>query len=375
MQESVFLAILPQEGGSGTLISLLFYLPFILLFLYGQKFQMQMSLFEISGIIKQLEKMKNYARKETIKVLTENGVKLEDAERHLDIMANYVTIMPNNMDPAGIVSKVDHILNVREAKWMKQVKKIVPNADEPTSMNIANLIEATAALDTVYRIVRHFYLLGKRTGNVYLIIQLQMILSLVMLEVRAYLNAIFAFVNGFPIGDGIGPLIAFKMTRKSKNKIIDISHETIVKKTELKGRIVYGLKAKGPGGNVGKPGEGIKNLVEKNKGKIKLIIMVDAALKLEGEKVGQVAEGVGAAIGGIGVEKFKIEAIASKYNIPLHAVIVKQSLNDAISVMRKEILDSTDDAIDKITQIILENTKTKDIVIVAGIGNSIGVAQ
>ena len=43
--------------------------------------------------------------------------------------------------------------------------------------------------------------------------------------------------------------------------------------------------------------------------------------------------------------------------------------------MRKEILDSTDDAIDKITQIILENTKTKDIVIVAGIGNSIGVAQ
>ena len=103
--------------------------------------------------------------------------------------------------------------------------------------------------------------------------------------------------------------------------------------------------------------------------------MVDAALKLEGEQVGQVAEGVGAAIGGIGVEKFKIEAIASKYNIPLHAVIVKQSLNDAISVMRKEIFDSTDDAIDKITQIMLENTKTKDIVIVAGIGNSIGVAQ
>ena len=56
MQESVFLAILGEEGGSGSLISLLFYLPFILLFLYGQKFQMQMSLFEISGIIKQLEK-------------------------------------------------------------------------------------------------------------------------------------------------------------------------------------------------------------------------------------------------------------------------------------------------------------------------------
>ena len=34
--------------------------------------------------------------------------------------------------------------------------------------------------------------------------------------------------------------------------------------------------------------------------------MVDAGLKLEGEDSGYVVDGVGAAIGGVGVEKFKI---------------------------------------------------------------------
>ena len=35
--------------------------------------------------------------------------------------------------------------------------------------------------------------------------------------------------------------------------------------------------------------------------------MIDAALKMEGDKTGSVVIGVGAAIGGIGVEKYKIE--------------------------------------------------------------------
>ena len=48
-----------------------------------------------------------------------------------------------------------------------------------------------------------------------------------------------------------------------------------------------------------------------------MLIMVDAAGKLEGEDVGEIAEGVGAAIGGPGVEKYKIERAAIENNIPL----------------------------------------------------------
>ena len=38
-----------------------------------------------------------------------------------------------------------------------------------------------------------------------------------------------------------------------------------------------------------------------------MVIMIDAGLKLEGELVGEVSEGIGAAIGGPGVDAYKIE--------------------------------------------------------------------
>lgn len=126
---------------------------------------------------------------------------------------------------------------------------------------------------------------------------------------------------------------------------------------------------------MGKPGDAIEHVVNENKGKIATIIMIDAAAKLEGEEVGEVAEGIGAAIGGPGVDQFKIEESILKYHIPINAIIVKEDIGDAVSPMRKEIFDAVDKAIERIKQVILERTKEGDTVIIAGVGNSIGVGQ
>ena len=67
--------------------------------------------------------------------------------------------------------------------------------------------------------------------------------------------------------------------------------------------------------------------------------MIDAALKLEGEKTGAVAEGIGGAYRGIGVEKYQVEEVATRFDMPIYAVIVKQSVQDAITIMRKEIAE------------------------------------
>ena len=103
--------------------------------------------------------------------------------------------------------------------------------------------------------------------------------------------------------------------------------------------------------------------------------MIDAALKLEGEKTGEVAEGIGAAIGGIGVDKFKIEEAATNSNLPVYAIVVKQSLVEAISLMTKEIAESVDTVHDIINRIIEERTKPNDKIIIVGVGNTIGVIQ
>jgi len=108
---------------------------------------------------------------------------------------------------------------------------------------------------------------------------------------------------------------------------------------------------------------------------LNVIIMIDAALKLEGEKTGEIAEGVGAAIGGIGVDKFKIEEVSSTHKVPVYAILVKQSLLEAITVMRKEIAEASDKVQVLVNRVIEEKTKEGDKVLLAGIGNTLGVAQ
>jgi hypothetical protein len=64
-----------------------------------------------------------------------------------------------------------------------------------------------------------------------------------------------------------------------------------------------------------------------------------------------------------------------KNKIPLNAIIVKQDLGDAVSPMRKEIFEAADTVITRIKRLILERTKKGDTVIIAGIGNTIGIGQ
>jgi hypothetical protein len=203
--------------------------------------------------------------------------------------------------------------------------------------------------------------------------QLQMILPMGMKEAEAYASALKAFAYGRPIGDGVGPLIAAKLMHGYE--IRKLPKDCVMATVPYEGRTALVLKAEGPGGNVGKPGDAVEFVIEENEGKIASVIMIDAGLKLEGESVGEVAEGIGAAIGGPGVDQYKIEDKLTKYKIPINAIIIKEDIGDAVSPMRKEINDAVDKAIDRLRTVILERTKEGDKVIIVGVGNSIGVAQ
>jgi hypothetical protein len=99
-------------------------------------------------------------------------------------------------------------------------------------------------------------------------------------------------------------------------EIAKLPKDCVVASVPLEGRTALIMKAEGPGGNVGKPGDAIETVIEENEGKIAMLIMIDAGLKLEGELVGEVSEGIGSAIGGPGVDAFKIEEKLVKYKIP-----------------------------------------------------------
>ena len=368
---------LAQFPGGGDTISwilnLLFYVIFIVFIFYGQRIQLYVMLREVEGSLYKLKYIKDEGRRIAIETIKEIGKPQTDPAARVDRFLEYFTIQPQSLDPAGVVWKLEHILDVRDTRFKDEVKLMAPAADEVHTNNLENTLEAAMALNYIYKVIRHYYLLGKKTLSLYIIMQIQMMLPLVMREAEAYASALKAFAYGQPIGDGVGALVAAKLMHGYPTR--KIAKDCVVATVPIEGRTAYVIKAEGPGGNVGKPGDAIKTVIEENEGKIATIIMVDAALKLEGERVGEVAEGVGAAIGGPGVDQFKIEESILKYRIPINAVIIKEDIGDAVSPMRKEIVDSVDQAIERIKQVILEKTKEGDKVIIAGAGNTIGIGQ
>jgi len=345
---------------------------FISLF-YGQRLQLHIWLKEVEGSLYKLKYIRDEGRRIAIEAIKEVGKPQTDPTPSVDRFLEYFTIVPQSLDPAGIVWKLEHILDVRDARFKDEVKLLAPSADETQVNNLENTLEAAMALNYIYKVIRHYFLLGKKTLSLYIIMQIQMILPLVMREAEAYASALKAFAYGQPIGDGVGALVAAKLMHGYP--IRKVPKDCVVATVPIEGRTAYVIKAEGPGGNVGKPGDAIKTIIEENEGKIATIIMIDAALKLEGEEVGEVAEGVGAAIGGPGVDQFKIEETILKYRIPINAVIIKEDIGDAVSPMRREIFEAADKAIERIKQLILEKTKEGDKVIICGVGNTIGIGQ
>ena len=367
--------LLQWPGGDtfSQILSILFYVIFVVFIFYGQRIQMYVMLREVEGSLYKLRYIKDEGRKIAIETIKEIGKPQTDPSVRVDKFLEYFTITPQSLDPAGVVWKLEHILDVRDVRFKDEVKIMAPSADETQTNNLENTLEAAMALNYIYKVIRHFYLLGKKTLSLYIIMQIQMILPLIMKEAEAYASALKAFAYGQPIGDGAGALVAAKIMHGHETR--KIPKDNVVATVPIEGRTAYVIKAEGPGGEVGKPGDAIKTIIEENEGKIATIVMVDAALKLEGEEVGEVAEGVGAAIGGPGVDQFKIEESILKYRIPINAVIIREDIGDAVSPMRKEIFDSTDKAIERIKQVILERTKEGDKVIIAGVGNTIGIGQ
>ena len=353
------------------LLMLIWILPIILFIFYGQRIQLQVTSGEIKKSIKKLDGYKIEARTELIEFVKKNMQPKEDPTKRIDRFLEYFTIMPVDMDPNGIVGKVRHIVRSREDYSRNHVKSISPDTDDIVLSRVLTLLEIATSLHMIHKIINHMYLTAKKQNNYPLILPLQMILPFIMEEAEAITKAIPAFKQGQPVGDGIGPMVVGKMMLDTNKETV--AFETVSSEKEYEGRKLVMLKAEGPGSTVGRPGDAVEYLISKEKPDI--IIMVDAALKMEGEDSAITAQGFGAAIGGIGTERFQIEEIAAKNTIPIFAIVIKQSVKEAITLMTKEIANQAENVRNQIEEMIQENTKPGQRVLLIGVGNTVGVPQ
>jgi hypothetical protein len=325
-------------------------------------------LFKLEKSAQALEKMSDKAAKNVMKKI--NKKPDSKLKRSVNRFLEFFVISPVNLDPYGIVKKLEHLVDLEKDRFKYFVNQVAPKLGPEQKANTMMGLSGAISLYTLTKLVRHFVELIKQTKSINLAMLLQMQLPLIERLAKALFHGTEALANGWPVGDTIGPYTTATLIGNSKIKEMD--DETVVCRKKYKKRDIIIVKAKGPGGRTGNPGRIVEKIVKREK--IAKIITIDAALKLEGEKTGTIAEGVGVAIGGIGVEKTYIENTAVKKNLPLDSIIIKMSQEEAITPMKKEILNS----VPVVTQALdaaIDRTKEKGKIIVVGVGNTSGVGN
>jgi hypothetical protein len=349
----------------------IFFLISIFLAPHMMGFQARLGLKQLRKSVGELEGWAKESRRVALREVTKHGKPKRDVEKEFDNFLEFFAITPVDEDPAGVIHRLEHVLDVRKKRFEGVVARLAPKADPEAAANLEMALEGAMASHILFRLVRHFTLLAEKTKSYQLVMLLQMQLPFLKEYGEAFMDATKTFAAGKPIGDGVGPITATWLIGKARCR--EPVEDTVYAETKFDGRKLLVVKAKGPGGRVGKPGELIKRLVEQHR--VNRIIMVDAALKLEGDTSGQVVDGVGAAIGGPPTEKYKIEQIAVKRNVPIDAIVIKESFKEAIRPLNKRLASAAEAAVERVKQAVRERTKPGDVVIVAGIGNTIGIGQ
>ncbi len=353
---------------SGLLSNLIYLgLFFVFIFFYPRIMISQM-MFSLERTVNTLEKWTNEGKNIVIKKITKKPSK--ELREAVNNFLEFFRIEPVNIDPYGVMKKIEHLDVLSDERLKYFAKNIAPKFDTEAQADIVGGLSGAITLHQIAKIVRHYVEMIRKTKNLQLALVLQMQLPMIEKLSRAMLYATEALSNGWPIGDSVGPLVVAHLIGDSHVKEFD--DETLYVQKNLFGKQVIIVKAKGPGGRLGKLGRVVEKL---SKGKkIAKIITIDAALKLEGEKTGSVAEGIGVAIGGSGVDRSYIENVSTQSRIPIDAVAIKMSQEEAVMPMKNEIFNSVNHAM-KVVEENLKRTRGHGKIIIVGVGNCSGIGN
>ena len=349
------------------LLMLVWVLPLILFVFYGQRIQLHVTSGEIQKSIRELDSLRRGARAELAGYVRSCTGRDEGAA--LDSHISGFAILPVGIDPAGLVGKMRHVLRSRESATRRSIRSIDGMGGDEAE-RAQTLLEAASALRSAYMAVNHMFLTAKRHRNYPLILPLQMALPSLMEEARALRAGMSAFRRGQPVGDGIGPLVVGRMMLGLEKS--EPAPQTSMASTEIEGRRVVLLKARGPAPTVGRLDDAVCSVFEGRR--VDAVVTVDAALRYEGQESAEIEEGFGVAMGGAGTERFAIEEAATKAGVPVRAVVVRQSVREAVTLMTRQIAESAGEARVRVRGAVLLSEPGQTVLVV-GVGNTSGVPQ
>jgi hypothetical protein len=289
----------------------------------------------------------------------------KESRPKIDRFTEFFVIEPSSLDPFGIVRKVDQLVRQTENRFSEFVDETAPALSALDKKQLNYSLRAAIGLRQIAKIVRHFVEMAKKFKNLQIAMIIRMQMPMIERIAEGEFRGVEAFVKGWPVGDSIGPLAAASLMTKAA----PIAEDMMMGTATIEGRKAYVIKAKGPEPSLGRVDEAIAKITKKHK--ISRVITIDAAQKLEGEKTGGVAEGVGFAMGGP-AQREMIEGALLEKKIPIDGIVVKVGMEEAIIPMRKDVFNALPEVHSFIKSAIRRVPKGGSAIII-GVGNSIGI--
>ena len=157
--------LMGMSDDSNPLMMLLWILPVIIFIFYGQRIQLFITSGEIKKSIDKLDLFRNESKKELISYLKNNLKPIPNIESKLDRLFEYFTIMPVDIDPNGIMPKINHLIRSREDYTRNQITLLFTEIDKISVTKVQNLVEIVTTLQLMHKVTRHLFLTAKKQKN------------------------------------------------------------------------------------------------------------------------------------------------------------------------------------------------------------------
>ncbi|MBI2583221.1 MAG: DUF1512 family protein [Candidatus Aenigmarchaeota archaeon] len=329
-------------------------------FIMYPRLMLSQAIWQLEQSARKLEAMSDRAN-----VLATKKSGNRNAKKDIDRFTEFFVIEPSSLDPFGIVRKIDQLIRQTENRFHEFTDSIAKGKSWQEKRELDYALRAAIGLKQLAKIVRHFVEMSKKFKNWQLALLIRMQMPLIEKIAEGEFKGAQAFMNGWPVGDSIGPLIAVSFLKKSK----PIAEDVVAGEETIEGRRCVILKASGPVPSLGRIDEAIERIFKKHK--IAHVVTIDAAQKLEGEKSGSVAEGVGFAMGGIGQREI-IENTLLPKKMPIDSIAIKVGMEEAIMPMLMGIYNAVQEGQEAVKRSVRRVPKGKKILVI-GVGNSCGI--
>src|SRR2546422_722765 len=105
------------------------YALFFIFILYGQRIQYYVTLNSISRSLSRLKVLEDGAEKEALDYITQDRADKDEITARVNGVLEYVTIMPESVDPSGVVSKIEHVVRTGDDSCFEVPHRRRPHPD------------------------------------------------------------------------------------------------------------------------------------------------------------------------------------------------------------------------------------------------------